>query len=286
MTVVTGGPAHTVEQAALEVVRLACLAPSSHNTQPWAWRIRGARIELHLDPGRGPASVDPQGRNLVISCGAALHHALVAAVGLGWHPDLATPAGGTTLLATIDLTRDRHTEAGQEGLRALQQRRTDRRRFTTWPVPLHRLVQLARAAEEWGVTATPVHDAVERLRVELLVARAGDLLTREREQDVRARDLETSDGIIVLSTVGDRRLDRLRTGQALSALWLAATTQGLSVVPLSQVVEVERTRADLGQQVIGRGRTPQLMIRIGWQSIARSTLPAVPHRPLADVLLP
>ena len=78
----------------------------------------------------------------------------------------------------------------------------------------------------------------------------------------------------------------LRAGEGLSALWLHAVRQGLSVVPLSQVVEVAETRAALRHEVFGGRVEPLLLLRVGWQAISRSHLVATPRRPLDDVLLP
>jgi nitroreductase len=58
-------------------VELARLAPSIHNTQPWHFRVEGETLVLSRDPQRRLASVDPTGRQQVISCGAALHLAAV-----------------------------------------------------------------------------------------------------------------------------------------------------------------------------------------------------------------
>jgi hypothetical protein len=43
-----------------------------HNTQPWRFRVAGDVIELHADPDRLLTQIDPVGRELTISCGAAL----------------------------------------------------------------------------------------------------------------------------------------------------------------------------------------------------------------------
>jgi hypothetical protein len=61
----------------------AILAPSSHNTQPWRFRLRGATLDLLADRSRALPVVDPEDRALVISCGAALGHLRVAAEALG-----------------------------------------------------------------------------------------------------------------------------------------------------------------------------------------------------------
>ena len=54
------------------VIATAGRAPSVHNTQPWKFRIAGGVIDLHSDPGRQLTQLDPAGRELMISCGAAL----------------------------------------------------------------------------------------------------------------------------------------------------------------------------------------------------------------------
>src|ERR1700758_4183545 len=54
------------------VIGTAARAPSLHNTQPWQFRVRGDTIELLADPDRWLRQLDPDGRELMISCGAAL----------------------------------------------------------------------------------------------------------------------------------------------------------------------------------------------------------------------
>ena len=63
-----------------------------------------------------------------------------------------------------------------------------------------------------------------------------------RETTSRCDRSEPTDGLLVVVTADDGRLSWLHAGEALSAVWLDATTEGLSVVPLSQVVEVAETR--------------------------------------------
>jgi hypothetical protein len=54
-------------------LRYAILAPSIRNTQPWAFKILSNNtIELYADNSRALTVVDPDGRQLIISCGATL----------------------------------------------------------------------------------------------------------------------------------------------------------------------------------------------------------------------
>ena len=96
--------------------------------------------------------------------------------------------------------------------------------------------------------------------------------------------MERSDGLIVLCSLEDGPGAWLRAGEGLSALWLRATTEGLSVVPLSQVVEVAETRQAFQTEVLGGMAQPLVVIRVGWQAISRSQLPSTPRRPVAEVL--
>jgi hypothetical protein len=310
-------------QVVRRMVELACLAPSIHNTQPWAWRASGHEVWLHADTERRLAVEDPLGRNLVISCGAALHHIQLAARALGWRADVERLPDPTdpTMLAHVRLRREPGPRA--TGIvDAMRNRCTDRRRFTSWPVPEERLEALAEEARNWDVSAAPVLDIATKFRIELTIRRALDLRARDmvataeqglwtgrfgtdgvplrvvpdapvgddrlsRFGDGLLRDtrteVESGDGLIVLGGDSDDPIAWLRTGEGLSALWLRASRSGLSVVPLSQPVEVPTTRAELSAQLAG-SLEPHLLVRLGWQAIGRSELPRTPRRPVGEVL--
>ncbi len=80
---------------------------------------------------------------------------------------------------------------------------------------------------------------------------------------------------VVLFGRGDEPLDWLRAGEALSAGWLAATEQGVSVLPFSAVVEVLATRETLRRMLSGIGY-PYLVLRLG---VMDSAHPGPPHTP-------
>ena len=56
------------------LLNYAVLAPSNHNTQPWLFEIHGEAIHLFADRTRALPMTDPEDRELIISCGAALLH--------------------------------------------------------------------------------------------------------------------------------------------------------------------------------------------------------------------
>ena len=64
-------------------------APSILNTQPWQWRVHPDRLDLFANRSRQLAAGDHQGRQLMVSCGAALHHARIALAAEGWATHVA-----------------------------------------------------------------------------------------------------------------------------------------------------------------------------------------------------
>ncbi len=283
------------------LVSLACRAPSLHNTQPWNWRVDPGGISLYADASRQLSLADPDGRNLMISCGAALHHLQVAARAHGWRASVSRMPDSTdpTLLAEVRLSPANRPTAVADDLRALKERCTDRRRFTSWPVPDERLARLAAIASDWGGQGVALTDVAERFQVELLVARATQLqshdhgVTEEQRSQLGADglndpadDVRGGDGLVVLCASDDTPVSWLQSGEGLSALWLHAVREGLSVVPISQVIDVAETRAALQYGVLGDLVVPMLLVRIGWQAISRSQLEPTPRRPVDEVLLP
>jgi len=63
-----------------ELLKYAVLAPSGHNTQPWLFHFNKQNdLYLIADRTRALPVVDPNDRELTISCGAALDHLEIAA---------------------------------------------------------------------------------------------------------------------------------------------------------------------------------------------------------------
>jgi len=129
-------------------VAMAVRAPSVHNTQPWNWRIGHSSLHLYADPGRRLHETDPDGRDLVLSCGAALHHLRIAFAALGWTAEvhrLPNP-DEPDHLAAITLRRHEPSQDEVAMAAAIPRRRTDRRRRSSWSVPRGHVEAMSRAA--------------------------------------------------------------------------------------------------------------------------------------------
>ncbi|HLU54832.1 MAG TPA: nitroreductase family protein [Pseudonocardia sp.] len=318
-----------------DAVTDALRAPSVHNTQPWLWRIGPEDVQLHADPQRHLIATDPDRRDLVISCGAALHHLRVALAARGLHAEVhrLPDADDETLLATVTV-RPGGDPADAELFCAIARRRTDRRRLSRRPVPADHLRALVEQAARNGATLVPVTRPQARERLLATIGTAARLQSEEAgyAAELRmwthrlpgghdgvpathvaappvgatapsplrrfgptglAQPTQTpgrgagDDGaeLLVLTTAADGPVDRLRAGEAASAVLLAATKLGLATTPLSQATEIDDTRLRIQRDVLGVPERPQLVIRVGWPAQGAPELPATPRRELRAVLL-
>jgi nitroreductase len=134
-----------------EAAELALAAPSIFNTQPWQWVLHRDRLELRADRDRQLPTVDPDGRLLTISCGVALHHALISLTGTGIELACLPDVNDSDLLATLRLTGETRPGKADSALRkAVKLRRTDRRTFSGQPVAPQTVSDLIAACEAQG----------------------------------------------------------------------------------------------------------------------------------------
>ena len=175
---VTTTPDH---QTVLAAIELANRAPSVHNTQPWRWLVGNDALHLMADRERGLRVTDPDGRDLLLSCGAALHHLRVACAALGWKAVVHHLPNGhdPDHLAAVELRPHLPTDDDIALLRAIPRRRTDRRRYTSWEVPAGHLDLLVRRAGQAGGLLVPVVDSATRWQV----TRAIDTAARRQADD-------------------------------------------------------------------------------------------------------
>jgi hypothetical protein len=145
----------------------ATAAPSIHNTQPWQFRPHGRDIEVFVDRARQLEVIDPDGREMLVSVGAALFNLRLAVRAQGYRarvrlfPDPAVP----DLVARLTIDDAAAPPDGVLALaRVIPRRHTNRRPFARRPVPYGRLEQLSSAASAEG-TALLVADPALRAGV-------------------------------------------------------------------------------------------------------------------------
>ncbi|MEU4421678.1 nitroreductase [Actinoplanes sp. NPDC024001] len=87
---------------------------------------------------------------------------------------------------------------------------------------------------------------------------------------------------VIVYGMSDRPVDLLRGGEALSALLLQATCEGLATAPISEAVEVAWPRRLLTRLLSGIGE-PYLIVRLGYVE-SPETVPPSPRRAPSDVI--
>ncbi|GAA0535771.1 hypothetical protein GCM10011581_24720 [Saccharopolyspora subtropica] len=136
-------------------VRLAGMAPSLHNSQPWRFRVLPHAIEVHADPDRRLPAADPEDRELRLACGAALFNLRLALEHAGVRPVvtlLPHLAGPTTLAEVRSGGRANPRPEMTLLYEAIPRRHTHRDPFRATPVSAevrHLLANAAREEKSW-----------------------------------------------------------------------------------------------------------------------------------------
>ncbi|MGZ8801585.1 MAG: Acg family FMN-binding oxidoreductase [Mycobacterium sp.] len=142
---------------------LATRAPSVHNSQPWLWRVGPHSLHLYADRTLHLQHTDPDRRDLIVSCGAALNHCVIALAAMGWQATihrLPNPAEPDHL-ASITLQRHTAVETDIALAGAITKRRTDRRTFSSQPVDLGDIAWMGARVARMGVSLRRVETTTD-----------------------------------------------------------------------------------------------------------------------------
>jgi nitroreductase len=312
----------TVETA----LSLAIRAPSIHNSQPWRWRVGRQSLHLYADRSRHLTNVDPDGRDLLLSCGTSLNHCVVGLAALGWQAKVHRfpDPGDADHVAAIELFGYQAGEVDVTLAAAIPRRRTDRRRYSSWPVPRGDLATMGARAARAGVTMRRVEALSDLAEV---VTRAASRHADDYEYltelatwsgrygskaGVPARNTPKFDAaapvpgrvfagpalahpsengsgddnavLVALGTTDDDAMAHLRAGEATSVVLLTATALGLASCPVTEPLEILETRESVRESIFPAGGHPQMLLRIGWAPVNAEPLPSTPRRELSDVV--
>lgn len=304
----------------------ATRAPSVHNTQPWRFVLGPDLLEIHADIGRQLMVLDPQARQLLLSCGCAVFNARAALASSGLSmtierfPDPARP----DLVARFRAVVARPVDEQLARLDAMiDNRRTNRRHFEDEPVPAAVVDVLVAAAQVEGALLFPIVRTEHRSTVARLSQLADRLQTADPayraelrswttddpgradgvpayavpfvdgpvEDDLPIRDFGTEgtvrsatapsrhECLLLLGTNADNPSAWERAGEALERVLLEVTRLGYTASPLTQVIEIPRTRGLLRDE-LGLSMFPHVLLRVG----RAPETPLTRRRRLVDVL--
>lgn len=161
------------------LLRYAVLAPSSHNTEPWQFRVPDNRIDVLLDFSRWLKVADDDQRELHISVGCALENLLVAAehFGLGQDSVLLPKADDPSLAATVTFREEGQPSSHRPPVLfdMIPVRHTNHQRYEDRAIKDDVLQQLRSVCVEEGIHLHLTDDPEIKRKVDDLVVR-GDAI--------------------------------------------------------------------------------------------------------------
>lgn len=182
----------------------AIQAPSTHNSQPWRFRIRGPSVEVRADRTRALPVIDPEGRELVGGCGAALFNLRMALRSRGFDVDVrrVPDEGDRDLVARVFVKPGQApTEDEQRLCAAIEKRRTSQTAYLGITVPDEIIERLRRDAEAEGAWLVPLTEEAQRVQLVAMIMEAdhqqwGDRRMREEFSHwLRTNDSGAHDGV-------------------------------------------------------------------------------------------
>jgi hypothetical protein len=168
------GQAHVLAENASYLITTAARAPSVHNSQPWQFRVTAQAVELWSDPRR-KLRTDPIGREMLVSCGAALFGLRLAVRSLGYQPvtGLLPDPAQLRLLARVAIGRSAPmSPLERQMLAAVPHRHTHRGPFAAGPLPAGLLAGLQHDALAEGAELALIDDGLSYDRLARIVADA------------------------------------------------------------------------------------------------------------------
>lgn len=307
----------SIEEQAQFLLRYAILAPSTHNSQPWAFAVDGGTVDVYADESRWLEVADPDGRELYVSVGCAVENLVVAAAHFGFEATVdVAPETDPSLAARVTL---READPSPAGLfPAITERRTNHGVYEDRPLPVEFVDRLGAAADEPGVELYLVDDeatreelaelqarADERLfedpayREELghwigsgalgarwLTARIGQLAVThldlgDREAKKNSKLVTSAPAMALLTTDANDRAAQVEAGRTFERAWLFATVEGVAVHPMNQIRQVSDLKRELVERLDLADRSLQVLFRLGYAAPEETRRP---RRPLGDVL--
>lgn len=176
----------TIESRLKFLVNYAVLAPSTHNTQPWLFRVLNHTVEIHADRSRALPVLDPEDRCLTISCGSciALMESALSVFGFKWTTTLMPDFSNPDLLARITVRGEADkADVDTELARAIVSRSTIRRGFMNLPLPKAFLDSFDSDRDNSADTLCAIHDE----EAERLILQQTCSMEEDMEQDIHFR---------------------------------------------------------------------------------------------------
>jgi hypothetical protein len=180
------------------MLRYAVLAPSSHNTQPWMFRVTDTGVEVFADYSQRLSVIDPDDRELVMSVGAAITNLRVAAAWFGFEttvtyqprPEQSVP------VATVEIRETclPDTKTGRL-FPAIRRRHTNRSAFTSAAIAPDAVAAICDVIDAYPETLHVLRQQHHAAVTELVTEADRELMARPAVRAELADHLRKRDGV-------------------------------------------------------------------------------------------
>ena len=232
-------PGHGDAKQAL--VQAATLAASSHNTQPWTFRVAADSILIEPDLSRRCEVVDPDDGHLYKSLGCAAENIVAAAPAYGFAAEVQIADGGRIEIGLAPLSKVHDNGA----LAVIAERQCTKTPYDGRPLDAQDVAELESAGSGAGVSVRLIDDAARKESILELVNEGN------RKQ---LSDPEFRRELIEWIRVNDSHA--IRTGDGLSGRvtdqpqlpkWLAKIIMPVVMTPKAQVrADTKKLRSSAG----------------------------------------
>lgn len=302
------------------LLRYSILAPSSHNTQPWKFSVGENEIKVFIDMTRWLKVADDDQRELHISVGCALENLLIAAEHFGFRYEVNyfPESGSEEFVAALELMPQGESPQPSEMFPALTVRHTNHKVYEPRPISEADQQKIRACCVEEGISLYLTDDLEMKRKVDELMARAdaiefADPAFREElgfwvgqgafgtswfmskmgqlavtyinmGKSIAKKDSEVLMSAPVLGLICSKANDRvaqIKVGQVFERIYLTASTLGISVQPMSQVLQVSEVKTEIQKLIPAAQLFPQQPFRLGYAEPEREH---TPRRMLEEML--
>lgn len=302
------------------LINYAILAPSSHNTQPWIFNVSDDEIQVYADRSKWLSVADADKREMYLSLGCALENLIISAEHFGYNCTLSYFPGEEDNVAAVSFQAATRKPSHSPLFHAITARKTNRNPYELLAISREDLEALSRYSSDPDA-AVYLSDSSEAKNEFLdLVVEANGVLYSDinykselgrwlglgvmgptgfeaklaqmavafldvgPEETQKDADLINSTPYIgFICTAKNDSISSLKAGRALERFWLAATSLGISLQPMSQPLEVPQIKAKLAALLPADSEMSvvQQTFRLGY---ARAEAEHSNRRPLDEVL--
>ena len=301
------------------LINYAVLAPSIHNSQPWKFNVSKDEIRLYADEARWLPVADADKREYFISLGCALENLIIAAEHFGYTCQTVYFPGEVGLVAVVKFAPSIQSIPDPWLFGAIQSQKSSDMPYLDRVIPDEDLEKLQNQFRDQNIQIHFLSNSEIKTGFQDLVVRADliqyadanykselghwlgqgvmgptgvqalidqmfvvflDAAPEKTRKDIELVNSTRTLGFVI--TGENDRESKVLAGQEFERFWLAATAAGLSIHPMSQVLEVPETKAELSRLLAPLSGNVQQVFLIGY---AKKENERTMHRPLEDVII-